>query len=123
MNWLISSLWVAMVLYLLYETTVVYSYLKHLPFLNFITHVKDYEKARKDDWSLSYSFYMQFHHGGFMLELLTCRYCLGFWLTVLGAILSGIEYLPAIYFVSQLTYVAFKAMDKFFTGLGDNNDE
>jgi hypothetical protein len=57
-----------------------------------------------------------------MLELLTCRYCLGFWFAVLAAILSGIEYLPAIYFVSQLTYMAFKAVDKFLTGLGDNNE-
>jgi hypothetical protein len=66
---------------------------------------------------------MQFHHGGFMLELLTCRYCLGFWLALAAAVLSDIEYLPAIYFTSQLTYGAFKATDKFFTGLGDNNDE
>jgi len=112
-----------MVLYLLYETTVVYSYLKRLPFLNFITHVKDYEKARKDDWSLSYSFFMQYNYGGFMLELLTCRYCLGFWLAFSASFYCGLQYIPCVYFLSQIGYTGFKAIDKTLTRIGENTDE
>jgi hypothetical protein len=123
MDTLISSLWVAMVLYLLYETTVVYSYLKRLPFLNFITHVKDYEKARKDDWSLSYSFFMQYNYGGFMLELLTCRYCLGFWLAFSAAFYCGLQYIPCVYFLSQIGYTGFKVIDKTLTRIGENTNE
>lgn len=124
MEVLIASLWVAMCLYLLYETSVVYSYLSKFPFLNFMTHVKDYERERKDNWSLSYSLFMQLNHGGFMLDLLTCRYCLGAWLAIASTVSFGNwEWIPAVYFMSQLGYSGFKATDKALTRAGDDSNE
>jgi len=123
MDILLSSLWVAMVLYFLYETTVVYSYLKRLPFLNYFTKIKEYEKARQDNWTLPYSLFMQTDYGGFWIELLTCRYCFGFWLAGISSYFCGLSALPAVYFLSQLGFSAFNAIEKILNSVGEQNDE
>jgi hypothetical protein len=114
---IISILWVAMALFLLYDTSMVYQYLRKMPFLNFITKVKDYER---DAPTIPYSLYMQSERPGFIMELLTCRYCMGFWLA-LGATLgfSTWTMLPAVYLGSQLTYGAFRAADTLLERLGE----
>ena len=122
MEVLIASLWVALALYSVYETSVVYSYLSRLPFLNFITHIKEYERERKDNWSLSYSLFMQLNYGGFLLELLLCRYCLGFWLALGASWFCGLQYGAPIYFVSQLGYSAFRAIEKVLFKVGEDSD-
>jgi hypothetical protein len=123
MEVLLTSLWVALALYLVYETSVVYSYLSRLPFLNFITHIKEYERERKDNWSLSYSLFMQLNHGGFLLDLLLCRYCLGFWLALASSWFCGLQYGAPIYFVSQLGYSGFRAIEKVLYKVGEDSDE
>ena len=123
MEVLIASLWVAMCLYLLYETSVVYSYLSKIPFINFITHMKEYQAERKDNWSLSYSLFMQLNHGGFLLDLLMCRYCLGVWLALGASYFCGVQYVAQIYFMSQLEYSVFRATEKTLFKVGENSDE
>lgn len=121
MGLLLSTLWVAMGLFVLYDTSFVYQYLRKMPFLNFITKVKDYEREAP---MLSYSMYMQTVKPGFIMELLTCRYCLGFWLA-LGSTLAFADWklLPIVYLASQATYSAFRALDKGLIRLGDKADE
>ena len=123
MEVLLASLWVALALYLVYETSVVYSYLSRLPFLNFITHILEYERERKDTWSLSYSLFMQLNYGGFLLDLLLCRYCLGFWLALAASWFCGLQYGAPIYFVSQLGYSGFRAIEKVLFKVGEDSDE
>lgn len=131
MNVLISSLWVALVLYLLYETSVVYSYFSVLPnfmkkLLDPLNHFWSYELDQKHNknWSLSYADYVTTNHGGFIVSLFTCRYCLGAWLAIAASILFGIwEYVPATYFLSQIEYTGFRLIDKTLTNLGENKDE
>jgi hypothetical protein len=117
MDVLLSILWVATSLFVLYDTSFVYQYLRKMPFLNFITKVKDYER---DAPAIPYSLYIQTERPGFMVELLTCRYCLGFWLA-LGATVAFSNWttLPAVYLGSQLTYGLFRATDKTLQRLGD----
>lgn len=130
MDILISSLWVAMVLYFLYETSVVYSYLDALPkfvhnLLNPLIHFKDYkwERDHYKNWSLSYSDYMATNHGGFLTSLFSCRYCFGFWLALISSYFCGLFYLPVVYFLSQLGYSVFKVADKYLMDLGESNHE
>ena len=83
-------LWIALILYIGFDTTAVYSYLRLLPSLNFLTHVRDYEKEQSErNWRMSYSLYMQLHHGGFLVNLVTCRYCLGVWLAIAASVVCA----------------------------------
>lgn len=120
----LASLWVATVLFLLYETSVVYSYLKKLPFLNFITLIKEYDRDLKmGNWTGSYSSFMQFMGEGFLIDLLTCRYCLGAWAAIGASYFCGFEYTPLVYMASQLEYSGFKALEKYLSRVGEDSDE
>ena len=120
MGLLLSILWVALALFVLYDTSAVYQYLRKMPFLNFITKVKDYER---DAPMLPYSIYMQSERPGFLMEMMTCRYCLGFWLALAGTLtFANWKMLPIVYLGSQLTYSAFRALDKGLIRLGDKAD-
>lgn len=122
-----------MCLYLLYETSVVYSYLSAMPrfmksMTNPLLHLLTYEWQQKEyrDWSLSYTDYMTVNHGGFMTNLFTCRYCMGTWLAIGAAIGFGVwEWIPAVYFLSQLGYGGFKVADNYLTrtGAGGGNQD
>jgi hypothetical protein len=115
--------WIALILYIGFDTNAVYQYLKKLPSLNFITHVVDYEKEQQNrNWQMSYSLYMQLNHGGFLMSLLTCRYCVGIWLSIIAALVTR-EYMmmPIMFFMSQLVYNLFRASDKFLTEMGDRD--
>lgn len=123
MNILLSTLWVTMALYFVYETSVVYSYLKKLPFCNWLTHIKEYESELKWNPSFSYTLYMELNHGGFFMDLVTCRYCFGFWMALGASIPCGIENLPIIYLLSQTGYSIFRASEKKLMSLGESSNE
>ena len=127
MDILISTLWAVMLLFLLYETSVVYTYAKSftklLPFLNYFTHIKEYEKQLQSSAiPLSYSQYMTWNHNGFMIELFTCRYCLGFWISLILVNYHSIVNLPIVYLGSQLGYSLFRMVDKYLVQSGDPSD-
>lgn len=120
----LTSLWVAMILFLLYETSMVYSYLKKLPFLNFVTLIKQYDRdLKRGNWVGSYSSFMQYYADGFFTSLLTCRYCLGAWLAIAASYFCGFEYTPVVYMASQLEYLGFKAAEKYLFSMGEDSDE
>lgn len=115
MNIFIASLWVSLVLFLLYNTGAVYQYAKVFPFLNFITHIKEYEKSRLLD-NIPYSMYMEYKHNGFLTQLFTCRYCFGFWISLSVSLVIGkVSTLPLLYFASQLIYMGFVFVENYFT--------
>ena len=116
-------LWIALILYIGFDTTAVYSYLRLLPSLNLLTHVRDYEKEQSErNWRMSYSLYMQLHHGGFLVNLVTCRYCLGVWLAIAASVAIGdYEWLPLLFFGSQVVYTGFRALDKSLVEAGDTD--
>ena len=120
----LASVWVAAILFLLYETSVVYSYLKKLPFLNSITLIKQYDRdLRNGNWRGSYSSFMQYYREGFFTDLFTCRYCLGAWAAIGASYFCGFEYTPLVYMASQLEYSGFKALEKYLSRIGEDSDE
>ena len=120
----LASVWVAAILFLLYETSVVYSYLKKLPFLNSITLIKQYDRdLRNGNWRGSYSSFMQYYREGFFTDLFTCRYCLGAWAAIGASYFCGFEYTPLVYMASQLEYSGFKVLEKYLSSIGEDSDD
>jgi hypothetical protein len=114
MEILLATIWTALVLYLLYETSAVFSYFNSalLRPLSFLTRIKQYSLANKAGWEGSYSDYMETYHSGFWVSLFSCRYCFGFWLALLFSLaLCGALALPIVYFGSQLICSGFKALN------------
>ena len=115
-----ASLWTAMVLFVLYDTSAVYHYLRLLPFLNFVSRMRDYESRPEYERCLTYSDFMLSKHPSFLVELSSCRYCMGFWLSVVATGLVGDwEWLPLVFFLSQLIHGGFRAADAWLSNAGE----
>ena len=105
MNAIMGTLWAALVLYIMYSTDAVYSYLSSplLRWLSPLTKVKDYRRFLEKNSSVpvSYADYMKAHYNGFFMNMLTCRVCFGLWVAIIvGAATDTLTMTPAIYFGS-----------------------
>jgi hypothetical protein len=109
-----ATLWTALVLYLMYKTNAVYSYLSWglLSWLNPITKIANYKKTFLP-LGMSYSDYMLTEHGNFLVKMLSCRYCFGFWLSLAASLaINEPESLALVYFGSQFVCSAFDWMER-----------
>lgn len=116
MEILVATIWTALALFLLYETSAVFSYLSlsALRPLNFLTKIKEFNEFQKQSYETVYSDYMQTYHGGFFVRLVSCRYCLGFWLALGFSCLTGKpEWTPVTYFGGQLLCSGFKRLNEW----------
>lgn len=113
---LAATLWTALVLYLLYKTDAVFSYLSAPPlsWLSPVTKVKHYLNFRKTGVEgFSYSDYMSSYHNNLIVKMLSCRYCFGLWLSLgLSWCMSGIETLPIVYLGGQSLCTAFDWVER-----------
>lgn len=124
MDALLSTLWVSFVLYLLYETDAVYKYLKlfkWVPLLGRLTHMWEYENFHADR-GISYTTFMETCHPSFLLDLVTCRYCLGVWLALATVPICGIMWTPVVYLGSQLSYSLFVVAEKKLQDLREDRN-
>jgi hypothetical protein len=116
MDILVATIWTALALFLLYETSAVFSYLS-LPVLkplNYFTKIDEYKNALKNGYSVQYSEYMETKYSGFFVKLFSCRYCFGFWLALISSYIIGeIFWLPAVYFGGQLICSGFKKVNNW----------
>jgi hypothetical protein len=113
MDVVIAILWVMFVLYILYGTNSVYSYLEMLPFLDRWTQIKRYKQFYQ--FSLPYSAFMLTDSRSFLVRLVSCRYCLGVWLSLVPSAIVGWDWLPLIYFGSQLGCSCFMWVESKFS--------
>lgn len=125
MDVMLSVLWVAMVLFLLYETDAVYKYLRLfrrvLP--ERLSRMLEYDYYEYAKNGVSYSAFLQMCHPSFLLDLVMCRYCLGLWLALATAPICGILWTPVVYLGSQLTYSTFVTSEGILKKVKEKADE
>ena len=106
----------ALVLYLLYKTDAVFSYLSSpmLAWLNPITKIKEFKKQfGASDGQISYSDFMLGYHSNFFIKTISCRYCFGVWLALAASLMSGtIKTMPIVYFGGQLLCTTFDWIER-----------
>lgn len=116
---LVATIWTALVLFLFYETSAVFSYLKMLKPLNFLTKIRNYLEARSNGFDASYSDYMTTYHDGFWVRLFACRYCFGFWIALLfSLVVASLWAMPIAYFGGHLICSGFKVMNDWMVNHG-----
>ena len=90
------------------EAFVEYSHLLKIKWFK----VKDYLIAKETDFTLTYHSYLLQKHNNFFTRLITCPFCLNFWLILLGKFIFGYLFLeiPTIYVTSLITYFIFNKL-------------
>ena len=84
------------------EAFVEYSHLLKIKWFK----VNEYLIAKDSDFTLTYHSYLLQKHNSFFTRLITCPFCLNFWLILLGKFIFGYTFLeiPTIYVTSLITY-------------------
>jgi hypothetical protein len=119
MNELFAMLWVSMALFVLYETSAVYEYMRFLKIPNFISKMKDYTKELEFN-KMSYGEYYRIFHDSFFVRWLTCPYCFGMALSIGFTLLfSNWQAIPITYLGGLLSYRTFTRADKWLYGGSD----
>ena len=86
-NFFIAPLSACGMLILWFDTTFLIDSLKLLRLTRF-TYIKEYEKELFDDSNLKFLDFVYMKEPNFLNKLLSCPYCLGFWLSVFCCLLT-----------------------------------
>ena len=76
--------------------------------------VRSYKKSRETNALLTYHSFLLEWHDSFFVRLITCPYCLGYWLSLIACLVTERFDLIGIYYVGSLLLygVTSKAMEE-----------
>ena len=76
----------------------------------FKTH--DYILAKDSDFTLTYHSYLLRYHNNFLTKLITCPFCINFWLILIGKFIFDYSFIeiPTIYVTSLIIYFIFNKL-------------
>jgi hypothetical protein len=70
-----------------------------------ITKIINFEEYKKTNPSIDYLSFIKIKYPNFFTQLITCPYCIGFWISVCSCLLfNDILYLPFYYVFSIIPY-------------------
>lgn len=101
MNVLNATLWLSLMVYVLYHTGAVVAYLDTpvAKIFNRFSRIVAYRESLANGCDLSYSEYMQTVCDNFVVRLLACKYCFAFWMALATAAATRtLVWLPVVYF-------------------------
>lgn len=123
MSILAAISWVAASLFVVFKTTAVYEYFKILPLPERLTKIKEYEKERNRDFTLSYKMFWMTTHDSFFTRMVTCPYCLSAWLSLgFSTIFSCLEWVPAVYLGGMSIYFGVSTMINWLERMEEGNE-
>lgn len=102
-NIILSTSWSLLILFLWFETNAFYEYTKAL------FKYKTYEEKKSLYDNCTLSEFTGIHYSNFWSKLVSCPYCLGFWVSFFCVcVFNNLPFLPITYFGSLLTYFTIK---------------
>lgn len=88
-------------------TDAVYEYAKMLGFSSFF-HVEGFEKQREINFDVSYPEYLSFIKPSFFYRLISCPFCIAFWLVLIASLHFGIKLFFPVYILSLMIFFLIK---------------
>lgn len=108
---MLSPLWIAFILYILFNTKAVYEYSRFLP--EFISLRRAYEEEGRPV-GLSYPDYIRMVRNWFVIRMFSCADCLCVWLSLVAAAVAWRwELLPVAFFGGIGLYRGFVALNRW----------
>ena len=98
---------VSTVMVVWFLTDAVYEYAKMLGFNSFF-HVEGFEKQREINFDMNYPEYLSLINPSFFYRLLSCPFCLAFWLVLPLSLHFNIKLFFPVYLLSLITFFFVK---------------
>jgi len=103
----ISFILMSLVIWFKTEAFIEYSELFKL---DKIFKIEDYKTYKKTNPTMDYNTFLRLKYPNFITKLISCPYCLGFWITIFFVYFYGIINLSICYLISIILY---KLLDKY----------
>ena len=98
-----------MAMFLWFDTNVFYEYLSKIPVLRRMFRTYDRNKKHYDN--CKYAEFLMIHHNNFWSKLVSCPYCLGFWVSLASTLsFSEIQFVPVNYLISLMSYMLYSSI-------------
>lgn len=92
-------------LFIWFNTEAFIEYIRYIPYINNFLKVKQYIAYQKNDDSLNYPLYLTVYYNNFFTKLISCPYCLLFWVNLLSlGLLNNIMFIFVNYVISLILY-------------------
>jgi hypothetical protein len=92
-------------LFIWFKTEAFIEYSKYIPFLNKTFKIKEYYNYQFNGGNLSYPLFLQVNNNNFFTRLISCPYCLNFWVNLVTLpLLSNIVIFFVNYVLSIIIY-------------------
>ena len=107
---------VVMILILFYQTNFIVIYFgwtkNLLKIYDYLIALKEQNNSLAQPKFANYIEYLKFKYNSFIIELITCPFCLACWIALFFSLFNGIIFWPIIYVLSLLGYFCLLSLFK-----------
>jgi hypothetical protein len=90
------------VLLIWFKTHAFIEYFKYIPLTNKI--IKSYQESIKAGLNIDFINFLSLNYDCFLVRLLTCPFCLNFWISIVTSFFVGYKFFALIYISSMIYY-------------------
>jgi len=99
------------VLFMWLNTNVFYEYIKYISFLKNLLLINQYENFCQDNEAILYSDFIRTFKPFFFIKLITCPFCLGFWIILIQYFIFNFNFF-FVFILLMSTYKIFFKISK-----------
>ena len=92
-------------LFVWFNTEAFIEYMRYIPYINELLKIKQYIEYQKKNNCLNYPLYLVVYYNNFFTKLISCPYCLLFWVNISSSyLLSDNIFIFVNYIISLILY-------------------
>jgi len=107
---IIISFFNTLVLLVWFQTNAFIEYFGKFPFISKV--VDNFNKMNQAGLSTSFTSFLALNYNSFIIRLITCPYCLNFWMTLVTSFFVGYKFFALIYVISLIYYMLILKLNK-----------
>jgi hypothetical protein len=100
-----------LILLVWFQTNAFAEYFKNFFIIKKI--IRSYNSSLKADLKTSFVNFLSLNYDCFFVRLITCPFCLNFWISILTSFFVGYEFFPLIYVSSMIYYKVVNILTKY----------
>lgn len=109
-------------LFIWFHTEAFIEYIRYIPPLSKLLKVKEYIEFQKTKDYLNYPLYLSVYYNNFFTKLISCPYCLLFWINILSLLLLDNKiFIFVNYVISLVIYIIVIIMVKKYESINNKH--
>jgi len=94
-----------------FQTSAFIEYFRYIPFTDKI--IKSYQESIKAGLNMGFINFLSLNYDCFLVRLITCPFCLNFWISIVTSFFVGYKFFALIYTSSMIYYKIVNIATKY----------